>query len=490
MRRRVYEWLIAGILLAVCPMAAESKMLDGFALESATTLPRGLWNLKSYLEFTSTAKPLSIPQHLTNSGADIVVKVDSIRLPVEIRYGISENWEAGGDLGFESDDGEPDGAATYFDGSGLQRMRFFGKWNFLPDMAAMADLAFLGDNTLYYSLDSFDFGLKFMYGPQMGAGTLNLNMGFLIKGGSANFNGGNSKIKSSDMGYRGIVPTYGIGYVYPYSDQFTGIFEMAGGSSPLKGGSGIGSKSALSFFMGGRYGFTELFNLDGGFGIGLGKGSPRFLLKIGMDWQWGPAGGGTSSSESSSRWSPTSEPREARKPEPPAPSKSSTPEPPKREGEMEKAKSEKATSYYEPPPQPPQYESPKPPAAPIPAGPSPEELFQTHVAAATSAFNQTDYSTAVTEYEAAVKIRENDATLQYNLATAYFQLKRYADAKTYYKNAITLKPSDPDSHLYLGYTYYYLQDQASATQEWKRVLEIDPANSLARENLKAMGAAE
>lgn len=474
MKRLTCVGLLIAILIAVHPAASHSKMLDGFALESATTLNRGAWNLKSYLEFGSGAEPLTV----NTGGSNVAIKVDSIRLPVEIRYGLADNWEVGGDLGFESDDGTKltaGGTTTSFlDGSGLQRFRFLGKWNFFRDMAAMADLAFLGDNSLYYSLDSFDLGIKFMYGPQMGAGTLNLNLGFLIKGGDPDIDGDG---KSSAAESYGTMFMYGIGYVYPYSDRFSGSFEIAGSSSPYDGGSGVSAKSLLSFLLGARYGFTDQMLLDGGIGIGLGDGSPNFLLKVGMDWMWGAAPEytstapsserGTPSQGTSSRWTPSGE---TKKTETPAPA--TTPEKPK-----------PAQPYYEPPTA---YETPKPPA-PAPTGPSTEEMLQTRVADASAAFNRSDFVTAATQYEAAIKIKDNDPVLHYNLATAYFQLKRYADAKTYYKNAVSLNPADVDSRLYLGYTYYYLQDQASATREWQKVLEIDPSNSLARENLKSLG---
>lgn len=472
MKRMVSCCLIAALLVAVRPTDAYSKVMDGFYLESASTLNRGAWNLKSYLEFGSGAEPVNLSAASSPTGSAATVQVDSIRLPVEIRYGLAENWEVGGDLGFEADDGTTLGTTTLLDGSGLQRFRLLGKWNFWRDIATMADLAFLGDNELYYSLDGFDFGLKFIYGPQLGPGTLNLNLGLLFKGGDADIDGDGKS--STAEGYDNVF-SYGIGYVYPYSDRFAGIFELAGGSSPYKGGSGVTTEDMMNFLLGARYGFTDQMYLDGGFGLGLGDGSPDFLLKVGMDWTWGAVEEYTEATpapaQSQSRWAPSSEERKPAKP-------AETP------AKSEPAKPSAQEPYYE---QPTSYETPKPPEPPKPAGPTQEEQLQTRIADASSAFNRGDYVSASSNYEAAVKLKDNDPVLHYNLATCYFQLKKYADAKTYYKNAITLNPQDVDSRLYLGYTYYYLQDQASATREWQKVLEIDPSNTLARENLKSLG---
>lgn len=470
MKRLICFWMIVATLIASHPAQALSKTTDGFTLETASTLNQGAWNLKSYLEFGSGAQPVTVTD---GTGGKTAAKVDSIRLPIEVRYGLADKWEVGGDLGFESDDGTEitAGGTTIrvLDGSGLQRLRLLGKWNFWQDIAAMADLAFAGDNGLYYSLDSFDFGLKFMYGPQLGVGTFNLNLGILFKGGDADLDGDG---KSSASEAYDNVFSYGLGYVYPYSDRFSGIFELVGATSPYKGGTDVGTEDMMSFLFGARYGFTDQFMLDGGFGIGLGDGSPNFLMKVGMDWMWGAVPAEYSSAPAtpaSDRWTP-SESGKAQKPA----TAPSTP-----------AKTPAANEpYYEPPTS---YSTPKPAEPPKPAGPTLEEQLQTRIADASAAFNRQDYASSAAHYEAAIKLKDNDPMLHYNLATTYFQLKKYADAKTYYKNSVSLNPADADSHLYLGYTYYYLQDQPSAIREWQKVLEIDPSNQLARDNLKSLG---
>ena len=470
MKQLVRSCLILAMAVAVHPEAAVSKPMDGFRLESASTLNRGAWNLKSSLEFGSGAKPLII----TTAGGIITVKVNTIRLPVEIRYGLTENIEVGGDLGIESDAGTKatvSGVTTsYLDGSGIQRIRLLGKWNFWHDLSAMTDLSFLGKNELYYSLDSFDFGLKFMYGPQIGPGTFNINLGFLLKGGDADIDGDGKAV--AQEAYAAVF-SYGFGYVNPFSDRLTGTLEIVGSSSPYEGGTGVAAKSLLGLMSSLRYGISDQFFLDGGLGLGLGKGSPAFLLNLGVDWLWGAAPESMTSTAPSERWTPGAA---ANKPAVPAAATTTaagTAMPPKPD-----------QPYYEPPTR---YDTPKPASQAAPTGPTLEQQLASRVADATAAFNRGDYVTAAAQYEAAIKLNDHDPMVYYNLATAYFQIKKYTDAKTHYKNAITYNPADPDSHLYLGYTYYYLQDQASAIREWQKVLEIDPANSLARENLKSLG---
>ncbi len=486
MKKGNVGWLVLAGFILLAPVASEAKMMDGFYIEGTSTLNRDAWNLKSYLEFGSGAEAMTVGSGVSAGGSSVTAKVDSIRLPIEIRYGLSDQLEVGGDLAFETDDGTPDGSANYFDGSGLQRFRLYGKWNFWNDVAGMAELSFLGDKSLYYSSGSLDFGLKFIYGPQLGQGNLNLNLGVLFKNGTADFATGNPKITNSMRNYATVF-SYGIGYVYPYSDRFTGVFEVAGSSSSFSGGSGIDFNDLLGFTMGGRYALTDRFGFEGGLGIGLGDGSPGFLLKVGMDIMWGTVEEYTSSGSSSSmRTEPSrSEPAQTTRP-----ARTSTTETPAQAAK----KSADAGGYYEPPPSRSAPTAPATTSAPAvapaqaePSGQSAEEMLGQYVTDASAAFQRGDYVSAVANYQSAIRLKSDDPVLHYNIATAYFQQKQYSDAKTYYKNAVTLNPSDVDSHLYLGYTYYYLQDQTGAAREWKKVLDLDPSNTLAKDNLQSLG---
>ncbi len=460
--KQCIRMILAAAMTAVLPMYASARMMDGAFLESASTVGRGAWNLRSVLEYGSKAKPM-----ITNvSGANVELKVGYVLFPIEIRYGLNDRWEIGGDAGFELDKGGVNvtGGGSFLNGNGLRRLRLFGKWNFMPDMAAMADLAFAGDNTLYNSLDSFDFGLKFLYGPQIGGGALNLNLGFLFKSGDVNLG------KTFQVDYKSVI-SYGIGYVRPFSNRFTGIVELAGATSPYKGKVGVSSTTGrLDLLFGGRLAMSDRMNLEGALGKGFQKGSPSFTLRGGIDIMWGQV---SKRAASSDRWTPKDAKQSEQKPAAGTATQATKP-----------AEEKPSGPVFEPPAQ---YETPKPPSQAPPAGPTVEERVQKSIADASDAFNRGDYASAATNYEAAIKLKDNDPLLHYNLATAYFQQKKYADAKKYFKNAMLLNPVDADSHLYLGYTYYYLQDQAGAIREWQKVLEIDPSNETARENLKALG---
>lgn len=455
------------LIIVTTPADVRAKALDGLRLESATTLNRGAWNFKTGIDFGSKATPGSTT---LGTGGNTDLEVNTIRLPLELRYGLADQWEIGGDIVIESDDGTqiPAGISStgttqnWFNESGLSRIRLFGKWNFWNDLTLMPHLAFGGSNELYHGMDSFDLGLDFLYGPQLGAGRFNLNFGFLVKSGDAK----PVDIAAAKVDYKSVF-RYGVGYVYPYTDRFIGIVELSGNSATLKGGN-----SALEFDLGGRIGFSDRFFFSGFGGFGLGDGAANFSLNVGLDWLFG-AVGDEMGRERTGRWQPKSQ-QSSKKPA---------------KQEMAKKTEPSKKPYYEAPTK---YEVPKKtetqPQMTMQKQQMPSIDVDKRIQDATAAFGRQDYATASAHYEAALQVRTNDPVLYYNYATCQFQLKNYKAAKTNYLNAVRLNPNDADSRLYLGYTHYYLNDQASAISEWKKVLEIDPTNQLARDNLNALGA--
>lgn len=75
----------------------------------------------------------------------------------------------------------------------------------------------------------------------------------------------------------------------------------------------------------------------------------------------------------------------------------------------------------------------------------------------------------------------------YNLATTRYLARDYAGAREFYLYAIQLNPNDAEAHLYLGFSHFRLGDRDAAARAWQRVLEIDPGNTVALNNLQALG---
>ena len=457
--------VIRGLLAALCcllPVASHSKPTDGILLESASTLNRGAWDMKFGVGYGSGAEPIEGP-FLTATSKD-PIDVDQIVVPLEIRYGLSDRGEIGWSAAFESDAGRKipttgNVTGTFLDAGGLQKVRLFGKWKIRPRLSWKVDFSFAGNNAVVDGSDDFDLGVKFIYGPRIGAGTLMLNLGIETKGGGGDFNNNGSTAAAEQYAKPFF---FGIGYVYPFSTRLNGIFELAANTSPFEGGLGFKGNDLASALVGLRYGFTDRFFLTGGLGAGMLSGSPNLSVRLGLNWMMGTVRDFSKTEESDEFWAPSADLQEAVR----------------QQAARDEARRRAAGSR-----------TPQEAAENQPAGsPVVADDLSDRISQATEAFNRGDYFAAAAHYEAAINLKNDDPRLHYNLASTYFLMRRYFDARPYYLNAVRLNPADVDGHLYLGYTYFYLNNAGAAAREWRKVLDLDPTNALARQNLESMQA--
>ena len=434
------------LLILACglsvPGISAAKPLDGLTLENQRMMKRGSWDLKFDLEFGAGAAPLKGPVRTTTSKDD--VEVDFVRVPLEVRYGLTDRMELGWSVDGEFDKGVDTNPVNFtgnlLNQGGLGGMRLFVKWKLWPRVSWMWEMAMFGNNALLYGRDNVDFGVKFMYGPKLGPGVMNVNLGVVSKGGNPDIN--DNGVKNAADIYDNVI-SFGIGYAHEWSDRWEGLYELAGSTSPFKGGFGVESNAQLAAFLGVRFSPTNRFSLTAGGGFGVLAGSPNFSFRIGLSTMFGNIRTHAQArQEESDFWQPTEE-----------------------DLAQVLRRAEKAAA---------------------PAGPG--AALADRTAEAMRAFDRRDYVAAAAHYEAAVAMKPDDAMLRYNLATTYFVLRRYSDAYGHYFKATELNPSDVDSHLYLGYTLYYLKNIPAARRAWEKVLEIDPTNEIARNNLESLGA--
>jgi tetratricopeptide (TPR) repeat protein len=84
-----------------------------------------------------------------------------------------------------------------------------------------------------------------------------------------------------------------------------------------------------------------------------------------------------------------------------------------------------------------------------------KDLFQE----ANTAYNEGNYSEAITNYERILKNGETSADLYYNLANAHYKLNHIAPSIYYYEKALQLDPVDPDIKNNLGFAQRMLIDE-------------------------------
>lgn len=409
---------------------------------------RGVWDMHLATEFGGGAEPIAGP-FLTATSKD-PIDVDYIRTPIEIRYGLSDRNEIGWSASFEIDQGRqiPAGnvTGTFFDASGLQEIRLFGKWKIRQRFSWKLDVAFLGNNTLTEGNDGFDFGVKFMYSPRLGDGLILLNAGVVVKSGGADFNDNNVTAAAEEYENPFI---FGVGYLYPFTQRFSGIFELDAQTSSFAGGLGFKANDLARLTLGGRYSWADRVYLTSGLGLGITDGSPDLTFRLGLNWLLGAGKLVARTEEELDFWAPTEEDKQR----------------------MAAALSNPANR-----------------GSTVITPANREQEIADRIEKASEAFNRRDYVAAIAHYESAIALKDDDPVLHYNLATTYFLMRRYHEAKPYYQTAVRLNPSDIDGHLYLGYVYYYLRDPSSAEREWRKVMDLDPANVLARDNLESLKA--
>jgi tetratricopeptide (TPR) repeat protein len=73
-----------------------------------------------------------------------------------------------------------------------------------------------------------------------------------------------------------------------------------------------------------------------------------------------------------------------------------------------------------------------------------------------------DYDAAIEQYEKAVGLKPDDATIHYNLGTVYLKKEDYESAVAEYKKAIEIEPKMGDAHNGLAFGYYSLKEYDSA----------------------------
>ncbi len=449
---RVCHSLLIGLAVLAGSTAGYANPMDGVYLENPLMLDPGMWDMRMGVDFGSGAEPIEGP--FLSASSKNPIEVDYVKIPVEVRYGLSPRSEIGWLAAVELDKGQKittgNVTGTFLDAGGLQNMRLSGKWKFRRRIAWAVDLSFAGNNTLMGGSDGLELGVRWISAARLGGGDILFNAGLIAKSGGADLN--DNGVSSGAENYKNQI-LFGIGYVHPWTSRLNWSVELSGATSPFAAGSGFSSNDMLSMVIGSRFAVTDRFHLLTGLGLGIFSGSPAFQFRLGMNSMLGgrpaigsvgPRVSGGDSADESDFWSPTKEDQERL-----------------------------VRTIQE--------------ASPSARPKSKEEDLAAKIAMADESFGKGDYLRAISYYEAAIYLKDNDPALHYNLATSYFMRRRYYEAKRSYGRAIQLSPGDIDSHLYLGYTYYYLNDPAQAGLEWRKVLDLDPGHALARGNLESLG---
>jgi tetratricopeptide (TPR) repeat protein len=86
---------------------------------------------------------------------------------------------------------------------------------------------------------------------------------------------------------------------------------------------------------------------------------------------------------------------------------------------------------------------------------------------------QKQYRPAVTDLGNAVRLRPNDAEVNFELGEAFMYNGIHGRAVTSYREAIRLQPDFADAYYLLGLTYDIMGDKAEAMQVYQKLKTVD-----------------
>ena len=120
-------------------------------------------------------------------------------------------------------------------------------------------------------------------------------------------------------------------------------------------------------------------------------------------------------------------------------------------------------------------------------------FYPGHVRLATVAMRAADTTTAVTELQRALEIRENDFSARLLLGSVFAARRDTLRASEHLRRAAQLEPWVPQPHLVLGDALRAAGDREGAAGEYRRFLALaaraDRNLAAVRERLAALGAA-
>ena len=99
------------------------------------------------------------------------------------------------------------------------------------------------------------------------------------------------------------------------------------------------------------------------------------------------------------------------------------------------------------------------------------------------AYQNGDFGTAITAYQAALAVKPESSEVQRKIGEIYFQQQHYERAATAFTEYLKLEPRDTSVRNYLGYTYEKLNDYDSAAQEYEVTLKYDAEDLYALNHL-------
>jgi superkiller protein 3 len=115
-----------------------------------------------------------------------------------------------------------------------------------------------------------------------------------------------------------------------------------------------------------------------------------------------------------------------------------------------------------------------------------EPTFRDHIKNGEAAAAAIDWQTAVSEFEAAVRMDEKSSLANYDLGIAYCHVGRFEQALEAERKALEIDPRYVPAHIQVATILTRTQDLDGAEKSLRKALEVDPNSGIAQSNLDAL----
>ncbi len=102
------------------------------------------------------------------------------------------------------------------------------------------------------------------------------------------------------------------------------------------------------------------------------------------------------------------------------------------------------------------------------------QRYEPHLILGQAYYHAKDYPHAVDEYKEAVRLKNDQAMIYFQLGLAYLHLNQPSDAVAVGVRAAELDPANPAYHHQLAFSYFMVHDDEKCEAEGKKAIELDP----------------
>lgn len=196
-------------------------------------------------------------------------KFKVVRIPMTVKYGLTNKIEFQGDIVFNSQSSDFNESPR-----GLEKISFSTRTRLNSVITTKLSVSMLGDNDLYYGVDDAAAGIEVQTGFKLLNGNFFGNVGYTFRSGKFNYSDADPTIPDIAKEFKNYF-SYGLAYNWPFKSDFSLCLEYL-----YKGKFIDDGEDNSSFNIGAKYELDEDIELVGAVSTGLTDGAPNVGITI------------------------------------------------------------------------------------------------------------------------------------------------------------------------------------------------------------------